>query len=210
MIFDRTGAICLESQEHYPDLKVLGASPASTSFSTKGYTFTVEQTSSRAILPATRHDANEFGEVTSPFFEIVLRLLEVRVLTRIALRQSYYKVFSEPDGGINAVKALALQQVSSDDYFGIPGESQELVMRWESNDVGAMLHVISTPATSVLTIPDVLKIEKESEENSKSAIVFDVDYYTIAPTFRTQWSSQEWIAQTSHVIKKGIRSLLRQ
>jgi hypothetical protein len=136
--------------------------------------------------------------------------LEVRVLTRIGLRQSYYKVFSEPDRGINAVKALALQQVSSDDYFGIPGESQELVMRWESNDVGAMLHVISTPATSVLTIPDVLKIEKESEENSKSAIVFDVDYYTIAPTFRTQWSSQEWIAQTSHVIKKGIRSLLRQ
>ncbi len=83
-------------------------------------------------------------------------------------------------------------------------------MRWESSDIGAMLHVAPVPGTMALSFPDVLKIEEDAEKKYKSAIVFDVDYYTIAPTYRTQWSSQEWIAQSSHVIKKGIRSLLQQ
>jgi len=83
-------------------------------------------------------------------------------------------------------------------------------MRWESSDVGALLHVVPAPGTMALGMPDVLKIEEDAEKKYKSAIVFDVDYYTIAPTYRTQWSSQEWIAQSSHVIKKGIRSLLKQ
>ena len=210
LIFDRTGAICLESREHYPDLKITAASPTSTSFSGKGYTFTVEQACSRAMLNIKRHDPKEFGEMTSHFFEIVLRLLDVRVLTRIGLRQGYFKAFSEHDDGGSAVKALTLQHVSSDNYFGLPGESQELIMRWESSEVGAMLHVVPVPGTLALAIPDVLKIEGDAEKKYKSAIVFDVDYYTLAPTYRTQWSSQEWIAQSSHVIKKGIRSLLQQ
>jgi hypothetical protein len=210
MIFDRTGAICLENREHYPDLKIIAASPASTSFSANGYTFTVEQSSSRAFLNTKRHDPKEFGEMTSRFFEIILRLLDIRVLTRIGLRQGYFKAFSEPEDGKNAVKALTQQLVSSDNYFGLPGESRELIMRWESSDVGAMLHVIPAPGTTTLAFSDVLKIEEDVEKKYKSAIVFDVDYYTIAPTYRTQWSSQEWIAQSSHVIKKGIRSLLRQ
>jgi len=55
-------------------------------------------------------------------------------------------------------------------------------MRWESSDVGALLHVVPAPGTMALGMPDVLKIEEDAEKKYKSAIVFDVDYYTIAPT----------------------------
>ena len=53
-------------------------------------------------------------------------------------------------------------------------------MRWESSDIGAMLHVAPVPGTMALSFPDVLKIEEDAEKKYKSAIVFDVDYYTIA------------------------------
>lgn len=210
LIFDRTGSICLESNEHYPDLKMNQASPASTSFTTKEYLFAVEQAASRVYLQKSRHDPKEFGEYSSPFFELVFRQLEIRVLTRIGLRQVYFKTFPDSDDAINVVKGLKLQHPATDNSFGLSTTAQEGIFRWETDDLGVMFHVVGVPGNTAMAMSDVLQIEEGYGKKYKSAIIFDVDYYTIAPTLRTQWGPQEWIAQSSHLIKKGIRNFLRQ
>jgi hypothetical protein len=210
LIFDRTGAICLESKNFYPELKVLQASPAATTFESSPYSFAVEQLQSRAFCRELRHDSKEFGEATAHFFEIVLEQLEVRVLTRIGLRQVYFQPFAGRDDADAVVRALKLQPGAADVYFGISNPAREVILRWESKDLGAMLHVASVPGNLALQVVDVLQSEKGIEKNHESAVIIDVDFYTTASTLRSQWHPSEWVAQSSHVVKKGIRGFLQK
>jgi hypothetical protein len=208
LIFDRTGAVCMECKERFPNLKLIQASPASTSFSDDSYSYWVEQTMSRVNVTKTAHDPKEFGERAKPFFEIALRQLEVSVFTRLGLRQVYFKTFAEPHGARDAVMALNLQPGAADTQFGIASPCQELVMTWESKQHGAMIHVVAVPGTNVLPVIDVRQIEEGYGKSYKSVLNFDVDYFTTAPVLRSQFDAEEWIVQSSHVIKKGLRGFL--
>src|ERR1035438_819511 len=127
LIFDRTGAICLESKEFYPELKILQASPSVTTFESSPYSFSVEQLQSRAFCRELRHDPKGFGEATAHFFEIVLERLEVRVLTRIGLRQVYFQSFPGRDDAAAIVRALKLQPGAADAHFGISSPAREVI-----------------------------------------------------------------------------------
>ena len=210
LIFDRTGAICQESQQRYPDLKLIQASPSVTSFISEPHTFSVEQTMSRAICAESRHDPKLFGEATSSFFEIVMRHLEIRILKRIGLRQIYFKTFAGAREAGDLITKLKLEQGSADNNFGISSAAKEAVLRWESAENGVMLHLVSIPGNAVLPVVDIRQIEKGFDDIYKSALIFDVDFYTLAPVLRSQWNAGEWIANSSHVIKKGIRSFIQK
>lgn len=165
---------------------------------------------SRAICTKQGHQPKEFGEGTSRFFEIALKQLEVRVLNRIGLRQLYFQTFPKRDDAANVVRALKLQHGSSDNNFGVLSPALEIILRWESDEHGAMLHLASIPGNVVLPLVDVLQGEKRGEEPHESAVIIDVDFYTTAPTLRSQWNPAEWVAQSSHMVKKGIRRFLQQ
>lgn len=210
LIFDRTGAICLDCREHYPELKIAQASPAQTSFTVGKYQYTIEQFASRVFLPQARHDPKEFGDETFHFFGTVLRQLKIRVLKRVGLRQVYFKTFPNPNDASDLVKSMRLQKEAFGEVFKFSGSCDEIVLRWESKDLGAFFHLTSVPGTSAMSMADILQIEEGYEEKYKSAIAFDVDYYIMAPVLCTQWDSREWIAQHSHEIRKGIRNFLRQ
>ena len=210
LIFDRTGAVCHESKEHYPDMRLIQASPMATSFASGLHTFSVEQTMSRAMCAEVRHEPKRFGEATSSFFEIVLRLLDIRVLNRIGLRQVYFKTFPGPHDAEDVISKLRLENGSDDGNFGISSPTKELILRWESADNGAMLHLASIPGNAIVPVVDVRLLEEGFGKTYESALVFDVDFYTLAPVLRAQWNSAEWISQSSHVVKKGIRSFIQK
>jgi hypothetical protein len=186
------------------------ASPAQTTFTAGKYHYTVEQSASRVFLPEARHDPKKFGEDSSYFFETVLKQMEIRVLKRVGLRQLYFMTFPGPDDASNLVKEIKLQSDSLDGLFGFSTSCQEIALRWESKDLGTLFHLASIPGTLVLSMADITQIEEGFEDKYKSAIAFDVDYYTLAPVLSTQWDPREWITQHSHIIKKGIRKFLRQ
>lgn len=208
LIFDRTGAICIDCKEKYPELRLIQASPSSTSFSVGDYSCWLEQTMARTVLAVARLDPKEFGLKSKPFFEIVLRHLEVSILTRLGLRQVYYRTFKDPDGASEAIRSLKLEDGPADESFGMKGQRNELVLRWESDQQGLMLHVVAIPGNAVLPVFDIRGIERGFGERYKSALVFDVDFYTTAPVLRSQWDSEEWIVQSSHAVKKGLKRFL--
>jgi len=210
LIYDRTGAVCHENKEHFPDLKILQASPSVTTFLAEPFYFAVEQTMSRAVCSKPRHDPKHFGESISPFFEIVLRQLEVPVLNRVGLRQLYFQTFAEPEEAASVVKTLKLQHGSADNNFGVANSTKEIILRWESTEHGAMLHLVTAPGSSAMPTVDIFQIEEGFGKTYRSALLIDVDFYTMAPVLRSQWNAAEWTAQSSHAIKKGIRSFLRQ
>jgi hypothetical protein len=207
MIFDRTGAICAECSKHYERIKVIQASPVQTSFEVDEYRFTVGQTSSHATLLKAGHDPKDFGKVTKHFFEVILRLLEVKVITRIGLRQSFYEAFVDSEEAVEIFKSFSVQP-GSGTVLSSESRLRELELRWESDDYGVMFHVGSIPGNIAFPMSDVTQYEKDFGQKYKSAVIFDVDLYTIKPVLLSQWSSEEWIASSSHTIKKGIRSFL--
>ena len=210
LIFDRTGTVCSECAERYPDLRLSQASSAVTSFFVDNFSFSVEQTMSRVVLGDARHDPKEFGRRTKPFFDIVLRQLEISVITRIGLRQVYFQTFADSDGAADFIRSLKLDTEPADKHFGISSPAREMVLRWESSPNGAMLHLMAIPGPAVTQVADVRLVEKGFGETYKSVLVFDVDYYTTTSVPRSQFDSEEWIANSSHIIKKGLRSFLDQ
>jgi hypothetical protein len=214
LIFDRTGAVCEECKAHYPDLKLIQASPAATSFTFDKRTYAVEQMASRAAVPVAHHDPKVFAAEAAPFFETVLRTLEIPVITRVGLRQTFYQTFPGRDDARNAVRGLNLPLAQPSSHFGIKEPTQEASFRWESDAIGAMLHVGSLPDPVWMQMPGLLQIEnnyrdeKKVREGFESVAFVDVDFYTVSPVLRAQWDTEEFITTNSHVIKKGIRGLL--
>src|ERR1039458_1469330 len=160
LIFDRTGVVCMECKERYPEFKLIGASPASTSFVEGDYSFSLEQMAARVVIARSGHDVKEFGTRAKPFYEIVLRQLEVSVITRLGLRQLYCKLFPEPDGATTFIQGLKIEPELSDSMFGINSPSQELVLRWEAKQHGATLHLAPIPGGSMVPVIDVRQFVK--------------------------------------------------
>lgn len=136
LIYDRTGAICQENKERYPDMKIVIASPGGTTFTSGKYNFAIEQNMSRVVCAEMGHDPKGFGETSSAFFEIVFRLLEIKVLNRIGLRQMYLKTCNGSDEASELARKLKLQPGNADRHFGIKSAPREAVYRWESGDQG--------------------------------------------------------------------------
>jgi hypothetical protein len=214
LIYDRTGSVCKECKTHYPDLKVIQASPATTSFTFDQKTYAVEQTASRVAAAVSHHDPKTLAAQASAFFEIVLRTFEIPVITRVGLRQTFYQTFRGRDDARDAVRGLKFPSDQPDNHFGIKGATQEITLRWESDAIGAMLHIGSLPNNVSIAIPDLLLIEKKYREEKRvregfeSLAFVDVDFYTISPVLHSQWDAEQFIATNSHVIKKGIRAFL--
>lgn len=212
LIYDRTGAICVEQKGHYQDLSIIQASPAGTHFTASNakYSFSVEQMASRAICAKSRHDPRAFASETARFFETTLRLLEVPVLNRVGLRQLYFKTFPKREDANQFIQTLNLEYETTDDHFGISTAATEYVSRWESEGTGVLLHVAGLPGTVAANLVDVFQIEEGFEKTYQSVVVLDVDFYTKLPVLQSRWQSTEWILQSSHVIKKGLRKFLEQ
>ena len=210
LIFDRTGAICQASQKHYPELTIVQASPSITTFTAKEHAFSVDQVASRAQYGHSNIDAKEFASSAAPFFRIVIETLEIPILTRIGLRIAYYAAFPEADEASDFIRSLKFQHDVSEVRFGISNKPNEVIFRWESSDLGAMVHVTSQPGNTALPFGDMAKAKEGFGKTYKSLVVFDVDYYTLKPAHRKQLDPEEWITQSSHLIKKEIRSLISQ
>jgi len=216
LIFDRTGAVCKECKSHYPDLKLIAASPATTSFTFGTQTYIIEQTTSRVICSTPHHDPKALAAEAAPFFDIVLSAFEIPVITRIGLRQTFFQVFPGRDDARHALQRLKFYDEPSDSHFGIKNPAQEITLRWESDDIGAMLHIGSLPDSVSMPVADLMQIAKKNKEERKireeftSLAFVDVDFYTVSSVLRSQWDAEEFIATNSHVIKKNIRSILNR
>ncbi len=203
LVYDRTGEVAQSMRSVFTDLKVNSATPNQSLFQCKEGGLQLELNACRFTGERPDHGLEHFSANCETFFSAVTETLNIRVFTRIGLRLIFR---SKTDGLAEAkaaLRSLNLANFGSRLWFGAATDPDELMYRWENDEIGAMLRLKAETGKIDVTFPAELdELETSSIHQSFSGILLDVDYYTVAPVERSQWSATAWIPPAGRKIRK--------
>ena len=120
----------------------------------------------------------------------------------------FRKDFQGLDEARSAFTALKLTTLKPIKRFGAAEEPNEIVLRWESEDLGAMWRARADTIKIDAVLPAELEMESSELHKTFNALVVDVDYYTVAPVERSQWDPKEWIRHSIRTIRRDTDAVL--
>jgi len=209
LIYDRTGQVLEDMRKAFTNITVAAASPPQTTFAAEEGSFTLELGACRFTSSRLDKNAETFAKHCTVFFDAVTNQLQVNVFTRIGLRYIARKEFKTLDEAKAALASMTLANLKPTKRFNSSESPTEVMFRWEDAQIGAFvrLRAETVEITSVATpeLQDhVPKIDKKLH-----GLTLDIDYYTVAPVEREQWSSLEWVQQKHRIVKKEADSILQ-
>jgi hypothetical protein len=207
LIYDRTGVVCSDLRKLFPSLTVVSAAPNQTILRTEEESFAIELTQCRITSQKLDSKLELFASHGKRFFESVLYNLDIKAFTRIGLRVFFRRDLKDLDEAKAAFASLKLVNLAPVERFGAASEPHEIMLRWESNQIGATLRLnAQSGAIDVLLTPETAP-EKPEIHKVLHGLFFDVDYYTVAAVERSQWDAEAWIPQSIRTIRKSVDSI---
>ena len=209
LIFDRAGEIVYEVRRSVPDIKLSDANPSVINFHSgkERRTYALEINSLRVTEDRPEPSLERFANACGAYCDIATDLLDLKTFIRIGLRL-IFKANRPPEEDLRGVlQEYDLLKLGNELRFGASEKPAEITVRWQGDDLGATLHLVIENATiDAIISPDVFE---QSEVHKKiNRLVLDVDFYTVAPVQRDQWSAQEWIPQKGRIVRKEAARIL--
>jgi len=209
LLFDHTGRICEEMRNSFSSVRVNSASPNNTIFQAEEGGFGLELGQSRFSSSKNLDKRLEkFGEYSKRFFDCVTTYLAIKVFTRIGLRVNFRMEYPDLDKAMAALTSLKLTTLPATQRCGASSEPMEIMLRWQSDQIGALLHLKAEKGSIDVILPPELELEKPEIHKSITGLLIDVDYYTVAPVEKSQWDASAWITQSMKTIKKDVDLIL--
>jgi hypothetical protein len=207
LIYDRTGQVFHDVRGLYTDCRVINATPNQTLFQADEGSFALELSQCRFSTTTPDPSMEKFGTNCKRFFDSVAILLDIRVFTRVGLRLFFRKDFKDIDEAKAVLHSLRLVNLKAEERFGAASEPDEVLLRWEGSQVGAMLRLKAESGKIDLILPPELEAEKPEIHKSFNGLIVDVDYYTVAPVERSQYDASAWIPRSVRTMKKNIDTI---
>jgi hypothetical protein len=210
MFWDRAGIVWSEAIQRWSDLEFVSAEPAKTSFrlGTK-YQFDAELGQSRTLAFLPDSSLNGLIEIAKPFYEIVFKHLEVKVLSRIGLRCLLFREFATKEEAVEAIISTRLVHVPSGPHFGIQSPpATEASIIWEDEVRGTRFHLAYQRREYQLQPPADLQHRVKPLSITIHGVLLDTDFYSVSPIQVGQFSAEEWCKQAVHVLRRDTDRLL--
>jgi hypothetical protein len=211
-LWDRSGIIWSEAQRLWPDLHLIDANPAKTHFRIADkLELAVELENARAVALQPKHGhLDEFSDLATLFFKIVLENLEPSSLLRVGMRFIYFMKFSDRDAASMAMTDLALLKIIDPATFGSENKVTlpEYAVRYEGKAKGFSVRIRAEGRR--LDFEPPIEIEALHAVHQETfGIVFDIDHFTVAPMAVDQLSIAEWSRQASRLTKQVASNYFR-
>jgi hypothetical protein len=210
LIYDRTGQILRELSDSFTNLNVASPGPNQTLFVSDEGNFGLEVTKSHFIADTPNPKLEHFALHCNTYFDAITKLLEVKVFTRIGLRTVWRKEFKTEEEAQEALSSIDLLNLKPGPRFAVTGSPTEVIVRWQDKEFGILMRLQAGVVELDAELPFDLKEPSESKIHKKIiSLALDVDYYTIAPVERAQWTPAEWIPQKARLIRKELDKILQ-
>jgi hypothetical protein len=202
LLFDRTGRVLQEMKNGFTELNVIEATPTKTTARSTEGAFALELRQSRVSAENPDSNLDAFTTSSKRFFDIVVDSLEVKVFTRIGLRLLFRKDLQDLHGAKKDLDSLRLINLPPQLRYEAADQPEEVMFRWQSDQVGAMLRLKAEKGTIDVILPPELESAEPKIHKSYTGLVLDVDYYTVAPVERSQWDPSSWIQQSARIVRR--------
>ena len=137
LLFDRTGAIIQDVRRLFTDVRIINPTPIQTTFQAKEGVCALELLQSRFSVQRPDSSLEKFGVHCKHFFETTTSQLEVNMITRVGLRLLFRKKLKEVSEARNILSSLQLLNLEQKKRFGASEQLDELIIRWEGEQIGA-------------------------------------------------------------------------
>jgi hypothetical protein len=208
LVFDKTGDIFHELATRFKNLHNDAATPAQTQMSADEGVVGVELQALRLVDNKPDWKLDRFAANFKTLFDIAAEKLDLKVFTRVGLRQVFIKAydsFVEAEAALNSPQLLKL---GTDRRFGIGPNFAELVIRWEDQELGAILRLKAQTGNVSAQFPSELGMKEETLNKEFHQLLIDIDYYTVALVEREQWDPVTWITQSARIVLKETERIL--
>ncbi len=208
LIYDRTGRIAQALRRSFTNLRAISAAPVQTLFQADEGGIALELGQCRFSRVRPERNLEEFSQYCKRYFDAVFDFLEINMFTRIGLRVIFRKEFSNVEDAKALLTSLKLTTLEKTRRFGAAEHPEEILLRWQSEQIGAMVRLRATTGIVNFVLPPELEEQKAEIHKVVHALLVDVDYYTVAPVERAQWDACAWIPPAARTIHVGLDSIL--
>jgi hypothetical protein len=208
-LWDNAGALWRAIQEKWPDVRLVTAEPAKTSFQDGKTGFVVELKAARITVLNSAKSMDELSKIGRDFFKLTALHLQLLLYERLGLRLIYFKEFKDREQAASAFHSLGLLKVPSTKKFEIEEQpvNQHYSLRWESEKKGTLVSCRAETRKIDYDPPIEAAQVFSPIHTERSGIVVDVDYYTVAPVEIGQVDMGEWMNHALHIISRDTQYL---
>lgn len=218
LLWDKSGALWSEVAAAFPELTRQHAEPTRVVFASIGAAVERELTVEIGRMGFVEYNPDRqlkrFANAVDRFVEIVKSQLRPERYQRTGLRTIFRKEFTKAEEAAEQLLAMGFHQalVAPEKLFGVPGPSvqPELALRREDGKNGFAIRLRAE--TQKIELPPVpgwpglgLPITK-----TRHWLVLDVDCYIQSAISADALSTEDWILQTAHVIKRDCAEVLNR
>jgi hypothetical protein len=210
LIFDRTGQVLEGMRTQFTDVRVQGPSPTQTTIQTEEGSFSLQL--GQCHFTADHPDPNlgRFAAHCKAYFGIVMHCMEIKILSRIGFRVLLRKNFAAKEESLAALASLSLLNRKPALRFGASQHPHEVLVRWESDKIGATVRLKAESAQLEATLAPEFEAKDPVLKKSLEYLLLDVDYYTVAPVDREQWDAAAWIPESVRLIRRETNVILEE
>jgi hypothetical protein len=211
-LWDRAGTLWRAVREKWPDLNLVTAEPAKTTFQMGKTALVVEIKAARIVSVNPEKSIAELSAIAKDFFRLTILHLQVPIYDRVGLRLVYFKEYKNRKDAASAFYSLGLIKVPDEKKFEVDDRpvNPQYNLRWESEKKGGVVQ-FRAETRKVDWDPPIESVQLFSPiHTERNGLVLDLDYYTVAPVEPGQLDMGEWVNHAVHVITRDTRYLFER
>jgi hypothetical protein len=209
-IWDHSGDLWTEVLAKWPSAKFVQAEPSKVQFNIEDFQLSAQADQSHIIGSLPDRKLSGLANMAKPFFEIALRHLKARILTRVGLRLIYFREMQDERSATKMLLNTGLIHLPQGKYFGFEETPTRagLNVRWESSGRGALMNLNYVGRDYEIQPPPEIRDKVASSKISQKGILLDVDFYTTSSLEIGQFGAIEWIQQGLHMMNRDTNKIL--
>jgi len=204
ILWDRTGQLWEAAINKWPNLKIVDANPAKQLFKLND-TYELNVELSKAHFSDTKPSSSlkNFIEFSESFLNLVTQTLNISEFTRLGFRLIYINDFPDKISAANSMLDTKMIKIPEGKHFNITGKVLLPVysLRWEGESKGVKVVFRAQDKKIGFEAPLGFN-EVPSMHLEKYELVYDIDYYTLAPIVKGQLKISEWLSEAYHLVKR--------
>lgn len=195
VLWDRSGKLWTEATRKWPDLEMVTAQPNRTVFKIGDrIEMTAELGSARITSYLGEFPPSQFPIISKEFLELASTCLGLNVFSRVGLRFAFSRAFADRAVEIAAMHGTGFIKTPEEGYWGTEGQpgSLDYRVRWEGKRNGVQIRIAHEDRVFEIQNPMGVRMEVPKRQEFHG-VVFDIDFFTLAPTEIGQLDADSWI-----------------
>lgn len=206
-LWDKSGELWGAVQQKWPNITPVHAEPKRTEFQVGDTRLVAEFEQARITTIKPERSLEQFSRDARDFIKLTTHHLRIDVYKRIGFRLVYFKEFKDKRDAMTAFFSLGLLRIPEGKKFEIDEEpvNPQYSLRWESEKRGVMLNCRAETRVIDVEPPAIARDLVKPVHKESSGIVFDIDYYTVAPVEVGQMDAAEWMKHALHLLSRDTK-----